>query len=101
MELTRAEVYLLDWLAKEDISALYECEGHDLDQLVLKGLAIITGRAVLVTPLGFAVAAGDPVALQHLDDPLILMEAWCFWSQFQGKEARLMAHYSKAYHQKK
>lgn len=39
--LTSSQRFLLEWLAKEDVSQLGECKGADLDVLVLHGLASV------------------------------------------------------------
>jgi hypothetical protein len=40
--LTSQERFLLEWLSKEDTSALGECEGQSLTVLINSGLAVVT-----------------------------------------------------------
>lgn len=40
-DLTREQRFLLEWLAKEDSSALGECEGSALNTLIERGYATI------------------------------------------------------------
>jgi hypothetical protein len=62
--LTQPQAFLLEWLSKEDESTLGECQGADLDELVLRGFATIRpgpprfeeyGKVAL-TDAGFAAA---------------------------------------------
>ncbi len=62
-KLTKAQRFLLEWLAKEESSALGECYGADLDELFRMGFAIVTPprvgvdngyRRVSLTDLGRA-----------------------------------------------
>lgn len=63
--LTRSQRFVLEWLSKADSSALGECKGADLDELVSRGLAWIAPIAdgadrdyarVSITVLGASVA---------------------------------------------
>lgn len=69
-DLTRDEVYLLDWLAKADGGSPFDSPSADrtrdwaeaisaaVDGLVEKGLATVSGGVVWVTAEGFKVASG-------------------------------------------
>lgn len=57
--LNSQERFLLEWLAKEDSSALGECQGKDLDSLVARNLAQIHGSRVRITPLGIGILRQD------------------------------------------
>lgn len=66
--LTSQEKFLLEWLGKEDASALGECEGQSLNVLVNLGLAAIGPtpegchphyRAVSLTDAGHALLAKE------------------------------------------
>lgn len=59
-DLTKTERFLLDWLAKEDVSALRECYGPDLDRLVALGFAQIEGQRVSLTEAGVNAAKPTP-----------------------------------------
>lgn len=41
-DFTRSQHHLIDWLSREDSSAIGECQGKDLDWLVEQGLATCT-----------------------------------------------------------
>lgn len=66
--LTVAERSVLDWLGREEASQLGACKGGALDSLVAKGLVQVLPRpqgydedyrAVILTPTGVAVVAGN------------------------------------------
>lgn len=53
-ELSKDEHMVLAWLAKEDSSALGECQGETLDKLIARGFAAIEGDRVYATDAGLA-----------------------------------------------
>lgn len=65
-DITSSQQRLLEWLAKEDSSALGECHGADLDELVKRGLAEIKDpergdfARVSLTSMGQRLAAATP-----------------------------------------
>lgn len=59
IELTRDEIYLLDWLAKQDGAPLAGCRGPALERLVEKGLASDATCYVIVTDQGWKIATGE------------------------------------------
>lgn len=67
MRLSKAERFLLEWLGKEESSALGECYGSDLNELFRRVLAVVTPprvgvddgyRRVSLTPAGRASLKG-------------------------------------------
>lgn len=53
-ELSKDEHMVLAWLAKEDSSALGECQGETLHKLIARGFAAIEGDRVYATDAGLA-----------------------------------------------